>query len=59
MSELLDFDGIKMKLNLHPGQWKAWDSVKRFVCVFSGTQGGKITFGPPWLVPGDRASRAR
>jgi hypothetical protein len=49
MSELIEFDGKTMKFNFHQGQIKAWDSLKRFVCVFSGTQGGKTTFGPPWL----------
>ena len=29
-----------MRVNFHPGQIRAWDSLKRFVCVFSGTQGG-------------------
>lgn len=26
-----------------------WESDARFVCVLSGTQGGKTTFGPPWF----------
>jgi hypothetical protein len=38
-----------LHLNFHPGQELAWDSTARFVCVLSGTQGGKTTFGPPWL----------
>ena len=33
----------------HPGQEDAWESKARFVCILSGTQGGKTTFGPPWL----------
>jgi hypothetical protein len=49
MSDLIDFSGEGMNLNFHPGQMRAWDSKKRFVCIFSGTQGGKTTFGPPWL----------
>ena len=32
------------------GQIRAGDSLKRFVCVFSGTQGGKTEMGPPWLL---------
>lgn len=33
----------------HAGQKAAWDSLRRFVAVLSGTQGGKTSFGPPWL----------
>jgi hypothetical protein len=39
----------RMRLNFHPGQWKAWESLKRFVVVLAGTQGGKTSFGPHWL----------
>jgi hypothetical protein len=35
--------------DFHPGQEEAWESTARFVCILSGTQGGKTTFGPPWL----------
>jgi hypothetical protein len=35
--------------NWHPGQRRAWNSKKRFINVLAGTQGGKTTFGPPWL----------
>jgi hypothetical protein len=38
-----------MSLDFHPGQWRAWDSEKRFVIVLAGTQGGKTSFGPIWL----------
>jgi len=41
-------DGM-VDYNFHPGQNEAWDSVARFVCILSGTQGGKTTFGPPWM----------
>lgn len=30
----------KARLNLHPGQTRAWDSEHRFVFMFAGTQGG-------------------
>src|SRR6516225_5274115 len=43
-------DDGAMRVNFHPGQIRAWDSRKRFVCVFSGTQGGKTEMGPPWLL---------
>lgn len=39
----------KMRLNFHIGQWKAWESERRFVVVLAGTQGGKTSFGPHWL----------
>lgn len=39
----------ELTLNLHPGQVRAWNSEKRFVTVLAGTQGGKTSFGPPWL----------
>jgi hypothetical protein len=41
--------GGVMSLDFHPGQWRAWDSEKRFVIVLAGTQGGKTSFGPIWL----------
>jgi hypothetical protein len=33
----------------HPGQWRAWQSVRRYVVVLAGSQGGKTSFGPHWL----------
>jgi len=44
----LDQDGV-LHYSFHDGQWQAWESQARFVCILSGTQGGKTTFGPPWL----------
>ena len=44
----IDDDG-KLKLALHRGQSKAWDSLKRWVFVFAGSQSGKTSFGPFWL----------
>lgn len=38
-----------LSLDLHPGQTRAWESKRRFVFVFAGTQGGKTSFGPWWL----------
>ncbi len=38
-----------LSLDFHPGQWRAWDSNRRFVFVTAGTQGGKTSFGPFWL----------
>ncbi len=39
-----------MRLHFHPGQWQAWESRRRFVLVLAGTQGGKTSFGPHWLL---------
>lgn len=38
-----------LKLNFHPGQWRAWESKRRFVVVLAGTQGGKTGLGPVWM----------
>ncbi len=38
-----------LRLNFHEGQKRAWKSTARFVAVLAGTQGGKTSFGPPWL----------
>ena len=48
--DLIEFVDRKMRLNFHPGQHRAWESLKRFVCVLSGTQGGKTETGPSWLL---------
>jgi hypothetical protein len=34
----------------HRGQWRAWNSTRRFILVLAGTQGGKTAFGPHWLL---------
>lgn len=39
----------EIKLNFHPGQWRAWEAEERFVVVLAGTQGGKTSFLPWWL----------
>lgn len=39
----------KLTLRFHEGQLKAWECEKRFVLVLAGTQGGKTSFGPPWM----------
>lgn len=40
----------KIQYHFHPAQLAAWNSTKRQVAVFAGTQGGKTTFGPPWML---------
>jgi hypothetical protein len=44
-----ELDEGRLRLNLHPGQARAWDSEKRFVTVLAGTQSGKTALGPWWL----------
>lgn len=41
--------GTKLQFNPHPGQWRAWQSQKRFILVLAGTQSGKTSFAPWWL----------
>jgi hypothetical protein len=43
-------DDGEIKLNFHPGQWRAYDADERFVVTLAGTQGGKTSFGPWWLL---------
>ena len=53
---LLNRDGEKLSISLHPGQTEAWDSKKRFVFIIAGTQSGKTSFLPIWL---DREMREK
>lgn len=39
----------RIKFVPHCGQWRAWNSKKRFVCIIAGTQSGKTSFGPHWF----------
>jgi hypothetical protein len=39
----------QLRLNFHPGQLSAWDSLRRFIFILAGTQGGKTSFLPFWL----------
>lgn len=39
----------RLVLRPHRGQRQAWHSLKRFVAVLAGTQGGKTSFGPHWF----------
>ena len=47
--EIYERDGEVLRLHLHPGQSRTWDSTARFVWMLAGTQGGKTSFGPWWL----------
>lgn len=38
--ELIEVEGDTLRLNFHSGQWRAWNSTKRFVAVVAGTQSG-------------------
>lgn len=39
-----------LDLNFHAGQIKAWESTARTILVLAGTQAGKSSWGPYWLV---------
>jgi hypothetical protein len=40
----------ELSFRFHRGQMRAWKSAKRFVVVLAGTQSGKTSFGPIWLL---------
>lgn len=40
----------RLVYHFHPGQLRAWNSRARFIAVLAGAQGGKTSFGPPWLL---------
>lgn len=40
----------RLDLHFHAGQLAAYNSTKRFVLVLAGTQSGKTSFGPHWLL---------
>lgn len=39
-----------LKLNLHEGQQRAWLSNARFIGIIAGSQSGKTSFAPHWLM---------
>jgi|GEM_PF-655812 len=49
MPELIEITDGKLRLNLHPGQTRAWESQARFVFIIAGTQSGKCV-APDTLV---------
>lgn len=38
------------QINLHPGQWKAYNSKKRIVAIIAGSRGGKSSCASCWLL---------
>lgn len=49
MPTLLEVCDNRLKLNFHPGQWRAWESQKRIVAIIAGARSGKTSFGACWL----------
>lgn len=49
MPGLIEQQGQQLWLRFHPGQRRAWGSLKRFILILAGLQSGKTEFGPPWL----------
>lgn len=39
----------RLRLHLHEGQRKLWNSAARFNAAIAGSQSGKTVLGPPWL----------
>lgn len=50
MRELMTVTRGRLTVRLHAGQRKAFRSRARFVVVLAGTQSGKTSFGPHWLL---------
>lgn len=40
----------RVKFKLHRGQTEAWRATERIIAVIAGTQSGKTSFGPLWLM---------
>ena len=49
-TDLLEFTDNQLKAHPHPGQWAALQSQRRFIAIIAGTQGGKTSFCPLWLL---------
>jgi hypothetical protein len=49
VAQLSEVNGERLTFHFHPGQWRAWQSERRFILVLAGTQSGKTSFGPAWL----------
>jgi hypothetical protein len=49
MSDLWRIENGNLVVAPHPGQARAWRSSRRYIAMLAGTQGGKTSFGPPWL----------
>jgi hypothetical protein len=47
--EMVEVVDERLRLNLHEGQTKAWDSKARYTAIIAGSQSGKTSFGPWWL----------
>lgn len=40
----------KLRYYYHKGQFAAWGAEERIVAILAGSQGGKTSFGPPWML---------
>lgn len=47
--DLWVLEGNKLRVELHPGQTRAYDSKRRSIFIIAGTQSGKTSFVPIWL----------
>jgi len=48
--DLIETVGNRLQLHFHKGQLEGWNSKARFILLLAGTQGGKTSFGPHWLM---------
>lgn len=48
--DLYEVKNGQLTVRLHPGQVEALSATERFIVVVAGTQSGKTSFGPFWLV---------
>ena len=49
MGNLYEVVGDRLRIELHPGQTRAWECERRIVAVVAGHQSGKTSFEMPWL----------
>ena len=47
--ELFEIVKGEVRLHMHKGQRRVWQSGRRILLMLAGTQSGKTSFGPHWL----------
>ena len=49
-SELFEIVDGEVRLHMHKGQRRVWQSGRRILLMLAGTQSGKPSFDPHWLL---------
>ena len=49
-TDLFEIHGGKPRVSFHDGQKRVWKSERRIILMLAGTQSGKTSFGPHWLL---------